>query len=206
MTFLSRVINPAQFTRYGTLTILFGHLLGRQRDVGGKVVKSEKLSLGDVQKQILEECRMVLPGIQALFGFQLIAVFNQGFADLSRFDRDVHMVALLLNILAIGCVVAPASFHRQVERDCVSEQLINFSSKLLCVGMMPLLASLSLDTYVVAKAISEHTIVGVIAASFAACYLTFLWYVIPQNAKRKRHCQESDERQNFSIEFEKTAV
>ena len=30
-----------------------------------------------------DEARMVLPGIQAILGFQLIAVFNQRFEDLS---------------------------------------------------------------------------------------------------------------------------
>lgn len=30
-------------------------------------------SLSDSVSHMLEECRMVLPGIQALFGFQLIA-------------------------------------------------------------------------------------------------------------------------------------
>jgi hypothetical protein len=41
----------------------------------------EKVSLDSAATHILEECRMVLPGIQALFGFQLIAVFNEGFAE-----------------------------------------------------------------------------------------------------------------------------
>lgn len=30
-------------------------------------------------QQTLDEARMVLPGVQALFGFQLIAVFSDGF-------------------------------------------------------------------------------------------------------------------------------
>lgn len=34
----------------------------------------EKLPLSQAAQHLLEECRMVLPGIQALFGFQLIAV------------------------------------------------------------------------------------------------------------------------------------
>jgi hypothetical protein len=36
---------------------------------------------------LLEECRMVLPGIQALFGFQLVAVFNTPFKQLLD-DRE----------------------------------------------------------------------------------------------------------------------
>ena len=41
----------------------------------------EELSLSKAAEYLLEECRMVLPGIQALFGFQLVAVFNQSFGE-----------------------------------------------------------------------------------------------------------------------------
>ena len=34
----------------------------------------QKLELKDMLRNVLEEARMVLPGIQALFGFQLISV------------------------------------------------------------------------------------------------------------------------------------
>ena len=43
--------------------------------------KEEPLSLDSVARLLLKECRMVLPGIRALFGFQLIEVFNEGFSD-----------------------------------------------------------------------------------------------------------------------------
>jgi len=39
----------------------------------------EDLPLSKAAQLLLEECRMVLPGIQALFGFQLIVVFNSRF-------------------------------------------------------------------------------------------------------------------------------
>jgi hypothetical protein len=53
----------------------------------------EQLSLDSATRHILEECRMVLPGIQALFGFQLIAVFNQGFNEkLSTVQQQLHFV------------------------------------------------------------------------------------------------------------------
>ena len=39
------------------------------------------MPLSMAAQYLLEECRMVLPGIQALFGFQLIAVFSPGFAQ-----------------------------------------------------------------------------------------------------------------------------
>jgi len=59
---------------------------------------------------------MVLPGIQALFGFQLIAVFNQGFGEkLSHGAQLVHLLALVLAALAMALVMTPAALHRLSE-------------------------------------------------------------------------------------------
>jgi hypothetical protein len=44
-------------------------------------MEREAISLESATTYILEECRMVLPGIQALFGFQLIAVFADAFHE-----------------------------------------------------------------------------------------------------------------------------
>src|SRR5689334_5869924 len=40
-----------------------------------------RLSLDEAASHLLEECRTIVPGVQAVFGFQLIAVFNQGFGE-----------------------------------------------------------------------------------------------------------------------------
>jgi len=51
----------------------------------------------------------VLPGIQALFGFQLIAVFNDGFGEkLSSGQQVMHLVSIVLVALAIALVMAAA--------------------------------------------------------------------------------------------------
>jgi hypothetical protein len=46
-------------------------------DTGGS--RTENIALKDSVQFTLDEARMVIPGIQALFGFQLIAVFNERF-------------------------------------------------------------------------------------------------------------------------------
>src|SRR5205814_2184944 len=100
--------------------------------------KKEKVSLDSAAKHILEECRMVLPGIQALFGFQLIAVFNDGFArELSSGERILHLSAIALVTLAIALVMAPAAIHRQTQQREVSERFIWLSSQLVLAGMLP---------------------------------------------------------------------
>jgi putative transcriptional regulator len=79
--------------------------------------KEEEVSLNTAATHILEECRMVLPGIQALFGFQLIAVFSQGFSEkLSEAQQQLHLAAIVLVVIAIALVMAPAAIHRQTSQ------------------------------------------------------------------------------------------
>src|SRR5581483_5360333 len=74
----------------------------------------ERQSLPQITKNILEECRMVLPGIQALFGFQLVAVFNTTFWErLTESDRILHLIAMLVVAISVALVMAPAAYHRQ---------------------------------------------------------------------------------------------
>src|SRR4051794_7658519 len=74
----------------------------------------EKLPLAKAAQYLLEECRTVLPGIQALFGFQLIAVFNQGFSQkLSAGEQRLHLLAMTLVAIAIALIMSPAAHHRQ---------------------------------------------------------------------------------------------
>ena len=55
--------------------------------------KQFEQTLGEQVNTVEQEARMVLPGIQTLFGFQLIAVFNQGFKmSLSEGEQFVHLM------------------------------------------------------------------------------------------------------------------
>jgi len=44
-------------------------------------------SLEEETRTVIEEARMVLPGIQAFFGFQLIAVFNNRFQEFTHTEQ-----------------------------------------------------------------------------------------------------------------------
>jgi hypothetical protein len=52
---------------------------------------------------------MVLPGIQALFGFQLIAVFNDRFQQLEGLYQLIHFIALVLVALSVAIIMTPAA-------------------------------------------------------------------------------------------------
>src|SRR5256885_462626 len=115
----------------------------------------EEISLNDAATHVLEECHTVVPGMQALFGFQLIAVFSQGFdRQLSSIEKLVHLGAIMLVTIAIALVMAPAALHRQTEPRSVSKRFITISSRLLMASMAPLAVGICLDVYLVARVIA----------------------------------------------------
>lgn len=130
---------------------------------------------------ILEESRMVLPGIQALFGFQLIAVFNQGFTEkLSPPEQGLHLLAFALVAVATALIITPAAYHRQAEREQVSEYFVRLASRLLTVALLFLMAGTSLDAYLVARIVTGAP--GASAGVAGALALVFfgLWFVFPR--------------------------
>jgi hypothetical protein len=144
----------------------------------------QELDLEKAATHVLEECRMVLPGIQALFGFQLIAVFSDGFRrELSPAQQRMHLVAVVCVVIAVGLVMAPAAIHRLREPRSVSERFLKVSSALLMLGMIPLAMGTVADVYLVAIAVVHDAAVAGIAAGVAALAFIALWGVIPMKLR-----------------------
>jgi hypothetical protein len=144
------------------------------------VGKTEAVKLDTAAQHLLEECRMVLPGIQALFGFQLIAIFNQGFDEkLSGGEQQLHFLALILVAIAAGLVMTPAAIDRQAEQREVSERFIWLGSLLLLVSMVPLALGLSLDVYLIARVIFESVRIATAIAAALLLILLALWFALP---------------------------
>ena len=62
--------------------------------------------------QLLGELRVAMPGVQVLFAFLLAVPFQQRFAQVTDFQRDVYFVTLLASAAASALFVAPTAYHR----------------------------------------------------------------------------------------------
>jgi Family of unknown function (DUF6328) len=151
---------------------------------GGKVMQVHRETLEEEATHVTDEARMVLPGVQAVLGFQLIAVFNQRFQEFSAGEQLLHLAAFLLIALAVGLVMTPAAYHRQVERGCVSRRFVDMSSTLLMLAMLPLIAGVCLDTYLISRLILKDQGSAVIVAAGTALLLAGLWYGLPAFCRR----------------------
>jgi hypothetical protein len=147
----------------------------------------KKETLEEELDHVVEEARMVLPGIQALFGFQLIAVFNQRFEELLPYaGRVLHLVSLILVAIAIALIMTPAAYHRQAERGTISRELANLGSRLITIAMVPLTAAISLDVALVTYAIVATWWVSLIAGAALAIVFASLWFIYPEMKRRRK--------------------
>lgn len=172
----------------------------------------EHLSLKDQLKHTLEEARVVLPGIQALFGFQLIAVFNESFSkQLTPGEQRLHLSALGLTAVSAALSMGTSALHRQSQPDGVSSRLVKLCTVLLTAGMFPLLIGISLDFYLMCRLILESERSAVYLACGLGTLLLLVWYIMPYALRRylnephPAEPAEDEERPEFRIRAQSPA-
>jgi uncharacterized membrane protein len=143
--------------------------------------QKEMLPLSEAVTHLLEECRMVLPGIQALFGFQLIAVFNSTFRErLSSTEQFFHLAAIGLVATAVAMVMAPAALHRQTSPQAATQDFITIATRLLLMSMFPLMLAISLDFYLIARLILNNTLTSLLLSTALLILFITLWFLLPR--------------------------
>lgn len=151
---------------------------------------TEQLPLTKAAEFLLDECRMVLPGIQALFGFQLIAVFSPGFdSKLNPQGQVIHLVAIALVAIAVALIMAPAAYSRHMGLHDVTEGFLRLSSRLLLMSMLPLALGICLDFYLIAGIVIGNG-AGLLASALFAIFV-LLWFVLPRAKLLRRALGET---------------
>ena len=77
----------------------------------------EKERLNRKLIELLNELRIVIPGVQVLFAFLLILPFNSGFAETDDLDRAVYAVSLGCAAVVSALLIGPAAYHRVASGD-----------------------------------------------------------------------------------------
>ena len=148
-------------------------------------VKDDIGALNEEMRNIIEEARVVLPGIQALFGFQTIAVFNQRFVELADYAKACHLIGLGMVVIAVALVMTPASYYRCVGKDHLTPNMVKVSSMILRIALFPLACGLVLDIFVVILAATDSPAWSAIGSAVAFLFLIGLWFAFPLEARRR---------------------
>jgi hypothetical protein len=141
--------------------------------------RARAASLEEETRTTIEEARMVVPGIQAFFGFQLIAVFSNRFQNLTHTEQVLHFIALLMLAVSIALIMTPAAYHRIAERGTVSRHFVELASRFLEFAMLPLMLSISVDLFLLGRLILDNPALSAGIALVALLLFFGLWYVFP---------------------------
>src|SRR5882757_2783752 len=135
-------------------------------------------------EQVLIEARVIIPGAQALFGFQFIAMLTAGFDALPQASKIVHAVALALVAMNIVLLMTPAALHRLSFGGADSENFLRAASALVIAAPLFLAAGISAESYVVLGKVIDSQIDAACYAAASFALLVGLWYAVPLIARR----------------------
>jgi O-antigen/teichoic acid export membrane protein len=140
-------------------------------------VESEQARLNRQLDQLLNELRVAMPGVQVLFAFLLAVPFQQRFAEVTDFQRDVYFVTLLAAAAASALFIAPTAFHRLMFKSGDKRHLIAVSSKFAVAGLVCLAIAMNGAVLLVTDVLFDGAMVAVTVAVTAALYIG-LWFVL----------------------------
>jgi uncharacterized protein DUF6328 len=153
-----------------------------ERAPGRSETKLERLDRNLVE--MMGETRVIITGIQVLFGFLLVVPFDPGFAQLGTFGRVVYFVTLLLAALAAVCTIAPAAQHRVLFRLDDKRHIVFTANRTVIAGLAFLAMAMCGSLMLVASKLFGE-LAGGIVVTFAALPFTVLWFALPL-ARRRR--------------------
>jgi hypothetical protein len=129
--------------------------------------------------QMLVEARLILPGAQAMLGFQFAVMLTKTFDRLPQDAKLVHVAALALVAAAVILLMTPAAIHRLTFRGQDDERFHRIGSRFLIAAAAPLGLGISLDMFVVLVRVTDSPGLGTAGACLTAVLFTVLWFVQP---------------------------
>jgi len=131
---------------------------------------------------LLQELRVLLPGVQILVAFLLTAPFASGFDKVDDTGEILFGIALTSGLLSILAFTTPIALHRFGERSARSDRLV-ISVRALRVGVGFLGVSLLSSFAVVVRVLYSPALAGVLIAVIGVAMVS-TWLALPQLTHR----------------------
>ncbi len=149
--------------------------------------QEQETDLSTRVKQVLIECRVVLPGAQALLGFQLIIMWMTAFYKIPQIWKLLHLASLTSIAISTILLIMPAAYHRIVEEGEDSEMLHHITARALLGAMVFLALGMCGDFYIVSRMTGLGQAAAMaLALGLLACFLG-AWFGYSLWKKRQLH-------------------
>ena len=137
-------------------------------------------------EQMLTEARIIVPGVQALFGFQFTMTLTRAFEQLPYASKLIHIVALCSLAVAVILLMTPAALHRITYEGEDTPAFFRLGSAFVIAAPAPLAVAIGGDLYVAIAKASDSTVLGVALSVTVFAALAVLWYALPLALRYKR--------------------
>jgi hypothetical protein len=140
--------------------------------------------------ELLNELRIVLPGVQVLFAFLLTLPFTGRFDILSGTQRDVYFAAFLCTAAGSVLLMAPLANHRLRFRAFDKEQMLLGFNILAVGGSVFLAAAIGLSVYLITDVLYSAPRAALVAG-LTFGWTVFFWYAVPLWHRWRRDLPEA---------------
>ena len=160
------------------LALWYGAGSGRQKSRRNQPMKDAEDSetLSDNIKHVLTEARMVLPGAQALLGFQFVTILLDDFDRLPQSSKQVHLISLLATALSTVLLMTPAAQHRIVEKGANTEEFHRLAGRFVLMAMVPLAVGIAGDFFVVMRKVTSSVALATTSATALLAVSYGFWF------------------------------
>lgn len=128
-------------------------------------------------RELLEELRTIIPGVQVLLAFLLTVPFSSRFDELDAFGRDIYALVLTGVALATVVLITPAALHRLSEGHDRTRRL-RISIRCTIGGITLLAACVVASVFVVIRFVFDDARLALTLAGVVAASVIGLWYVL----------------------------
>jgi Family of unknown function (DUF6328) len=164
----------------GSLLLLYGLGLALRRPAGRKPMPEHAVtSLKTKIEQMLTEARVIIPGGQALLGFQFVCTFNRSFKELPSSIQYVHAAGLCAVALAVLLLMTPAALHRIAFHGEDDESFFKMGSALVVAASIPLAIGIAADVAVVFFKVTDSMVDALASGCSALFVLLGVWLAYP---------------------------
>lgn len=147
----------------------------------------------------LDESRILVLGTQVLVGLQFRSALEHGFESLPFHTQILKLIGLSLLLLALALFMSPAAYHRIVHFGNDNNDMHDYVTSIMCLGLFPFAIALGLDMFLVGEKLFNAT-KGIVMAGATSLVALGFWYGFVPLKKRKMKKPHEEHQHNTPLE------
>jgi hypothetical protein len=148
----------------------------RHPESGREETEEERLDRN--LSEMLQELRVALPGVQVLFAFLLAVPFQQGFEEVTEFQKIVYFATLMLTAISATMLISPSAYHRITFRYQQKRRLVYYSNRFAIIGLFFLALAMTGAIMLITDYLFGSTATILMVAATVLVF-GFFWFGLP---------------------------